>query len=351
MTWSTGFQWEFLPNQLAEVVYQGAAGVGLVPSGGVAGSTTAPNPGNAVNINVLPLSIYQSTNTTLLNQVYASSQNYLEYPQFGTITYYSNYGHSTYHGLTTRVERRFNNGLSYNFLFTWSKNLAGTAGSGEEFYDWRLTKGPAATDLKYQFTSQATYNLPFGKHRKYLDRNTTSGYILDLFFGGWTFTTIQSLRTGLPVFFTMAGSPYKYLPGQTIPNIVPGQQINVPNYAVGTNLWPESNQNPFFNINAFSYPASFTNGDAGVGIARAGGVWWPEYSLYKSWTYRERFKISVRGDAHNDFPKTRAFQSPNTVVNITSPQSFGRFAPLTGYSFSSWYTPNPNIQGVLRIEF
>jgi hypothetical protein len=38
-------------------------------------------------------------------------------------------------------------------------------------------------------------------------------------------------------------------------------------------------------------------------------------------------------------------------VNITSPQSFGRFAPLTGYSFSGWYTPNPHIQGVLRIEF
>jgi hypothetical protein len=39
------------------------------------------------------------------------------------------------------------------------------------------------------------------------------------------------------------------------------------------------------------------------------------------------------------------------VVNITSPQTFGRFAPLTGYGFSGWYTPNPNIQGSLRIQF
>jgi hypothetical protein len=351
MTWSAGFQWEFKPNQLAEVVYQGSAGVSLVPGAGVAASTAAPNPGNAVNMNVLPQAIYNSTNTSLLSTVFANSQAYLNYPQFGTIAYYSNYGHSTYHGLSTRVERRFNSGLSYNFLFTWSKNLAGTAGSGEQFYDWALTKGPAATDIKYQFTSQATYDIPVGKHRRFLDRNTTGGYILDLLLGGWTFTTIQSLRTGLPVFFTMAGSSNKYLPGQTVPNIVPGQTINVPNYSVGTNLWPQSNQNPWFNINAFSYPASYTNGNAGVGIARAGGVWWPEYSLYKSWTYKEKFKITVRGDAHNEFPKTRAFQSPNTVVNISSPQSFGRFAPLTGYSFSGWYTPNPHIQGVLRIEF
>ena len=337
MTWSGGIQWAFKPNQLAELVYQGASGVALVPS--------------AVNMNVLPQSIFTSTNTTLLNTVFANAQNYLNYPQFGSINYTSNFGHNTYHGLTTRVERRFNNGLSYTFIFTWSKNLAGTAGSGQQFYDWALTKGPASSDYKYLFTPQATYDLPFGKNRKFLNRNTKAGYILDVLVGGWTFTTIQSLRTGLPANFTMAGSPNRYLPGQTVPNVVAGQQINVPNYSVGPNLWPQTNQNPWFNINAFSYPASFTNGNLGVGAARVGGVWWPEYSLSKSWTYKEKFRIIVRGDAHNDFPKTHAFTAPNTVVNITSPQTFGRFAPLTGYGFSGWYTTNPDIQGSLRIQF
>ena len=336
MTWSGGFQWEFLPNHLAEAVYQGSNGVGLFGS---------------VNMNVLPQSIYNSTNATLLSTVYANTQAYMDYPQFGTITAYGNYGHSTYHGLTTRVERRFNSGLSYNFLFTWSKNLAGAAGTGWQYYNWGLTKGPATTDLKYQFTSQATYDLPFGKHRRFLNRNTTAGYITDVFLGGWTMTTIQSLVTGLPRTFTMAGSPNRYLPGQTQPSIVAGQAINVPNYSVGPNLWPQANQNPFFNINAFSYPAAYTGGNAGVGIARAGGIWWPEYSIYKSWTYRERFKITVRADAHNLLPKTRAFLAPNTVVNILSPQTFGKTAPTTGYSYSGWYTPNPNFQGVLRIEF
>ena len=128
------------------------------------------------------------------------------------------------------------------------------------------------------------------------------------------------MRTGIPVFFTMAGKPATNIfRAKTIPNIVAGQPVNVPNYAVGPNLWPQTNQNPFFNINAFSYPASFTNGNAGLGIGRQGGVWWPEYSLAKSWTYKEKYRMTVRADAHNDFPKTRAFQNPNTVVNITSP--------------------------------
>ena len=255
MTWSGGVQWAFKPNHLAEVVYQGASGVALVGS---------------VNMNVLPQSIFTSTNTTLLNQVYASSQNYLNYPQFGSINYTSNFGHSTYHGLTTRVERRFNNGLSYTFLFTWSKNLSGTAGSGEQFYDWTLTKGPASSDYKYQFAPQATYDLPFGKHRKYLNRNTTAGYVLDLFLGGWSFTAIESMRTGLPVTFTMAGSPNKYLPGQSVPNIVPGQVVNVPNYKVGPNLWPESNQNPWFQYQRVFLSGEFYERQRGSGD-RPGG--------------------------------------------------------------------------------
>ncbi len=335
MTWSGGFQWEFHTNHLLEAIYQGSSGVGLI------GTT---------NINVLPQSIYNSTNTTLLNQVYSATQNYLDYPQFGTINATGNYGHSTYHGLTTRLERRFSSGFTYNFLFTWSKNLAGTAGTGWQYYDWDLTKGLAATDIKLQFMAQASYELPFGKNRRFMN----TGGILDYVLGGWNFLTIQSVRSGLPETivsrFTIAGSPYKYLPGETEPNIVPGQSINVPNYAVGKNLWPENLQNPYFNINAFSYPAAFTGGNAGVGIARTGDVWWPQFSISKTVAYRERYKITVRVDANN-LPMTRWLESPSTTVNITSPQTFGKFAPATGTAFSAWYTPSPHFIGILRLEF
>ena len=236
-------------------------------------TSAQPNPYNAVNINVLPQAIFNSKDTTLLNTVYANSQSYLTYPQFGTITYYSNYGHSTYHGLTSRVERRFSNGLSYTFLFTWSKNLQGTAGSGQQFYDWALTKGPATClTLKYQFTSAGTtYDLPFGKHRKFLNRDTTVGYITDIFLGGWSLTAIESMRTGLPVYFTMAGSPNKYLPGQTIPNIVAGQPVNVPNYAVGPNpVAPNQLPEPVFQHQSVFLSGQFYERQCGSGNRTAG---------------------------------------------------------------------------------
>ena len=92
-----------------------------------------------VNINVLPQSIYQSTNQTLLNAVSANPQAYLPYPQFGSITETSNFGHSTYHAMIVRMQHRFASGFSAQFLFTYNKNIIGTVGSGYQYYDWALT--------------------------------------------------------------------------------------------------------------------------------------------------------------------------------------------------------------------
>ena len=219
MTFSGGFQWEFRPNYLAELVYQGAAGVGLT---------------GTANMNVLPLSIYNSTNTTLLNTVYSNTQAYLPYPQFGSISVTGNYGHSTYNAMIARLQRRLTSGLSANFLFTYSKNLAGGAGSGVQYYDWRLTKAVAGSDQKFQFVNQFTYQLPFGKGRRWANK----GGIVDQVIGGWQFLTIQSIRSGLPVSFGSSGSPNKYLTGEGGLNLVPGQEINVPNYSIGPNMWP-----------------------------------------------------------------------------------------------------------------
>ena len=332
MTWSGGFQWEFRQDYLAEVTYQGSAAIHLTGS---------------ANLNTLPWSIYNSSDTTLLNAVFANSQSYLPYPQFGSITYTTNPGHSTYHSMIGRMQHRFGSGFSANFLFTYSKNLVGSAGSGYNYYDWRLTKALAGSDQKLQFVNQLNYELPVGKGRRFLNH----GGLLNQLIGDWTFLTIQSIRSGLPVTFSSAGSPNRYLPGEGGLNILPGQTINVSNYSIGPNMFPQSAQNPFYNINAFAYPASFTQGNAGSGIARAGWVWWPQYSITKTWTYREKYKLTVRMDANNLFPEYRWLNTANNTVNLTSPQNFGKFPATTGYSFSNWYGSNGTLQGVLRIAF
>jgi len=234
--------------------------------------------------------------------------------------------------MIARMQHRFSSGFSANFMVTYSKNLSGTAGSGYSFYDWRLTKALATSDQKLQFVNQLNWDVPVGRGRRFLNH----GGILNQLVGGWTFLTIQSFRSGLPVTFSSAGSPFKYLPGEGGVNIVPGQKINVDNYSVGPNMFPQAAQNPFYNINAFSYAPAFTQGNAGAGIARTGWVWWPQYSITKTWAYHEKFKLTLRMDANNLFPETRWLYTANNAVNLTSPQNFGKFPATTGYSFSNW---------------
>ena len=98
MNWSAGFQYDFRKNWLAELIYRGTSGVGLL---------------EAWNINQVPLNI--SKDPAVLSQIHQSTQNYKPVtsvltgcltqgahpnPQFGSINLYSNFGHNTHHAGT-----------------------------------------------------------------------------------------------------------------------------------------------------------------------------------------------------------------------------------------------------------
>jgi hypothetical protein len=82
MNWSAGFQFQVAPRWLATATYQGTAGVGLVRSW---------------NINQIPLSIALGNDRALQDKVFAAQQNYLLYPQFGSVNLLSNFNHNTSH--------------------------------------------------------------------------------------------------------------------------------------------------------------------------------------------------------------------------------------------------------------
>ena len=42
-------------------------------------------------------------------------------PQFASVFLYTNVGNSTYHALAAKLEKRFSNGLSFSFAYTFSK--------------------------------------------------------------------------------------------------------------------------------------------------------------------------------------------------------------------------------------
>ena len=330
MNWSEGFQWQLASTWLIELNYQGSAGVKLL---------------GTANVNTLPESIYTSTNTTLLNQVYQATQNYLPYPQFGAITYYSNLAHSTYHGATARVEKRYSSGITIQAAYTFSKAMSGGAGSGWEYYDWNLTKARCSCDLNDRVVATVVDQLPFGKGRRFMNQ----GGVKNVLLGGWNLTVVQMAQSGHPFSVTYGGSPYHYLPGPSLPfQILPNDQAEVQGWSIGPNRFPASAENPYLNINAFQYPAAFQHGTLGSNTFDGPILVWMQASVSKDFPIGERLKVRFRWDMNNPY-KYNSFSTPNSTFNLASPASFGKISSVVDNFGSIGGRLHSFI--VLRLEF
>ena len=315
-TWSAGIQYQLSNSWLVEARYQGSAGVGLL---------------NNWNINVVPLNV--STNPAQLQTIFQNYQNYKPYPQFGNINHYSNYGHNTYHGGTWRAEKRYSSGIAFNAFYTYSKTLNdadddGTV-SGVTFYNRRLEKARASYDIQHRFVSVFTWELPFGKGRRFMN----SGHWYDRVLGGWDSAWTQTYQSGPPVTVSFAGSPNNYLPGNSRPNqILPDSQAQPSNWDIGPNRFPISAQNRYFNFDAFAYPAPFTAGTLGRNTFESPGLRWTQASLSKQFVFKERYRFEIRWDVNN-LTKEPQFGDPNGAFNTTNRSSFGTISGTRG-SFS-----------------
>lgn len=129
------------------------------------------------------------------------------FPQYSTInTDVQNgdkSGHSAYHALVIKMDRRFSKGLSFQWSYVFSKLLtdsdtyfANLAGA-QDHYNRRLEKSIGAFDQTHMLKFSTVYNLPFGKGEKWL----TSGFLSHVI-GGWRLAAIQVYNSGVPIALT-----------------------------------------------------------------------------------------------------------------------------------------------------
>jgi hypothetical protein len=96
-----------------------------------------------------PLDI--SSDPVQLEAIRRASQNFRPYPQFGNVLHYSNFGHSSFHSGTVKLEKRMSSGLSFTSFYTWGKSIDeasddGTA-TGVTYYNRRLDKARSNYDV------------------------------------------------------------------------------------------------------------------------------------------------------------------------------------------------------------
>ena len=66
---------------------------------------------------------YFARDPAMQNTVRAAAQNYRPFPNFGDVRFRSNFGHSTYHGGTVKLEKRYSDGLFFSTFYTFSKAI------------------------------------------------------------------------------------------------------------------------------------------------------------------------------------------------------------------------------------
>ncbi|HUR36215.1 MAG TPA: TonB-dependent receptor [Terriglobales bacterium] len=132
--------------------------------------------------------------------------------------------YSTYHGLTTQIERRFSNGLQFQVSHTWSKSLdvrsydpaftiaSAIGGSSQSSTSTpfdkanpRLNYAPSDLDRTHVFQGNWYYELPFGQKKRFAHNVNRA---VDAIIGGWSFAGTATYQTGRPVTFFSGSSTY-----------------------------------------------------------------------------------------------------------------------------------------------
>ena len=259
-------------------------------------------------------------------------------PQWNTISYYTPYGHSSYHGLDAQIERRFADGLSVSASYTWSHSLdnvseqfGDTGGNGlQDIHNWNASRGDSTFDTRQRFVSSFVYELPFGAGKRWLAGKGVVSALL----GGWQFSGLVAAQTGHP--FTVFLANARTILGATAVGDWRPDRIGA-----GLNASPSPDH--WLNPAAFAVPrnpdGSYRFGTEGRDVLFSNGMFNFDAGLMKYFNVTERVRLQFRWETFNA-TNTPQYGDPN--------RTFG--APDFGVIRTTDSTPR-QMQFALRVAF
>jgi hypothetical protein len=247
------------------------------------------------------------------------------YPQWGNIELITTDASGTYHGLLTKVERRFSGGLTFLGTYTWSKTFFDSwAGNGADRhnspFDLKSEKGLAETDLRHRATLSYLWEFPFFRGRKDL---------LGRLLGGWQTNGLLTLETGMPLYPTQSVQPLNddcsrctRRPDRIADGNLPGVQRSLQRW---------------FDTNAFR-SVSGRYGNSGRNVLTAPGLTSLDFSLFKNVHLSETKNVQFRWEMYNA-TNTPPFSPPGRGIGT------GTFGVITSSGLGR------EMQFGLRLEF
>ena len=299
------------------------------------------------NLNQVPFELYERYGRTLLassvdspaaiaagiRRPYASidadfggrpvsvAQALRPYPQYQTIATGSGQGdksgHSSYHAMILKLDRRFAAGASFQGSYVFSKILtdadrydAGTAAL--DHYNRGLEKSIGLFDQTHNFKMSYVIDLPAGKGKRWLNSGPLSKVL-----GNWRLAGIQYYSSGYPITLTNSIN-YLVFNGRSA--------AQVSTY----DGWIAKHDNPDWKgSDRYFQPASFFGpqstdklGNATRQNPKARTPWGltENFSVAKSIPFKEDIRLDLRVEVFNAFNRSRFSTGPTNVESLT----FGR---------------------------
>lgn len=151
---------------------------------------------------LVPLNIGLNGNTIARRRLLVA------YPQFQDLNVVEYNGSSDFRSLQLQANKRFAEGLTFNASYTYNRDLEKTRRLNPQDADF--TETLSAASRPHRFTFSGTYQLPFGRKKKYF---TDLNRFADIFLGGWQLNAVFERQSGEPLqlgnlyFNTLAANP------------------------------------------------------------------------------------------------------------------------------------------------
>ncbi|MGH9660435.1 MAG: TonB-dependent receptor, partial [Bryobacteraceae bacterium] len=244
------------------------------------------------------------------------------FPQFRDINTASGAGdksgHSSYHAMVIKLDKRFGQGLTMGGSYVFSKIITDSDGYNPDnatidHYNRRLEKSIGEFDLTHNLKFGYVYELPFGKGKRWVTSGPGS-YIL----GGWRVAGSQFYTSGFPLSLSnsaaLGGVLFNGRSAATV-TTYDGWIVShdKPNWR-GTDRYFQAPS--FFGAQPTDRAGNTTRHNP---KARQRGNLNENFSLAKTFDITERFHVDLRGELFNAFNRFR----PSTgSTNIQDP-NFG----------------------------
>jgi hypothetical protein len=241
--------------------------------------------------------------------------------QFDDINLIESRGNSNYHSLQVRLQQRLTGGLALLSSYTYSKSIddasnfftsAGDPNFPQDSQNPRLERGRSNFDVRHRLSTSFSYELPFGRGRRFLD----GGGLATTLLSGFQFNGIVTLQSGRPFTVALLSEIDNSNTGRSTLGFGANDRPNVAGDPAAVARTPER----WFDTSAFTFPAFGTFGNAGRNILDGPGYRNVNASLLKNTRLSERVNLQLRLEAFN------LFNHPNFNLpdNFLGSPTFGR---------------------------